>query len=209
MAEQKIKGPAAVYLPESREKQPGKTGKRLKLFAAAVLLLTLIGGGFFLGVYLKLFDTNQINEKMELYTYPVIGQYFAKPAEAEKNAAADIKQTMDPKAGNGADSQYNAEKAGAISKPVLLTKEQIDKQLKAKQAEDNKRISKLARLYGQMKPQEAAGILEELDDDMVVAIFQKMDESQTAKILAAFTPDRSASLTRLMYNGKPTVRQVP
>ncbi len=91
----------------------------------------------------------------------------------------------------------------SASKPVVLTKAEIEKQMKAKQAEERKRISKLARLYNEMKPQEAADVMDSLDDDMAIAILQRMDESQAAKILAKFDPDKSARLTKIMYIGVP------
>lgn len=218
--------PAAVYLPDDlgkgKSKETGKASplsrtakikRLLKIFGLAVLLLGLVIGGFFLGIYLRIFDTNTINEKMELYKYPIIGEYFVKPATGDKDKLSEekpIEESKDKgKANKVEDAKIDPDKLQDPSKPVVLTKEQIEKQLKARQAEEKKRISKLARLYGQMKPQEAVAIMDTLDDDMSIAILQKMDEAQTAKILATFEPEKSARLTRIMYNGKPPVTQIP
>ena len=77
------------------------------------------------------------------------------------------------------------------------------------QADEKKRVSKLARLYNEMKPADAAKILETMDNDIVIAIFQRMDESQVSQILTEFDPDRAATISKIMYVGAPKrVQQV-
>lgn len=222
MANKNVAG--ATASPEKKGKENtkpvpvSKTAKLkriLKLSVIAILLLTLIAGGFFLGIYLRIFDVNTINEKMELYKYPVIGEYFVKPVKDEQTDASQVDTKaadlpVTPKTTKPEDAKIDPNKLSEPSKPVLLTKEQMEKQMKQKQAEEQKRVSKLARLYGQMKPAEAVAIMDSLDDDMTIAILQKMDEGQTAKILATFDPEKSSRLTKIMYSGKPpAVTQVP
>ena len=91
------------------------------------------------------------------------------------------------------------------SKPIKLTKEEVEQKTKELQAAEKKRIGKLSRLYNEMKPDEAAKILTALDDEMLISILQKMDESQVSQILAneAFGADRAADITRKMYAGTP------
>ena len=83
--------------------------------------------------------------------------------------------------------------------------EKIESDTKELQAAEKKRIGKLSRLYNEMKPDEAAKILTALDDEMLISILQKMDESQVSQILAneAFGADRAADITRKMYAGTP------
>ena len=60
-----------------------------------------------------------------------------------------------------------------------------------------------------MKPADAAEILETMDNDIVIAIFQRMDESQVSQILTEFDPDRAATISKIMYVGAPKrVQQV-
>ncbi|WP_110953270.1 MotE family protein [Anaerosinus massiliensis] len=192
-----------------------------KILVAFFVILALIIGGFFLGVYLRVFDVSQVNEKLGLYNYPIIGQYFEKPlnAKSETQETNNSDKPGEPiiipdsknKDGSNPDDPLKLteeEKKPDASKPLVLDKAEIDKQLKIRQAEEKKRISKLARLYGAMKPEEAVPILESLDDDMIISILGKMDESQVSKLLPKFDASRSARLTRLMYNGKPAVNQV-
>ena len=71
-----------VYLPDDlgQEPQPSKKRRLLKFILILLLLIVLVVGGFFLGIYLRLFDADSMNEKMGLYNMPIIGQFFVKPA---------------------------------------------------------------------------------------------------------------------------------
>ena len=174
------------------EQQKPSTKRRIpKICLILLLLLVLIIGGFALGIYLRIFDTQAANEKLGLYNLPIIGQYFVKPAPTEKEMhdepAEDVKPAPDKK---------------NDSKKVTLTKKEIEKQMKEREAAERKRVSKLARLYNEMKPADAAAAMDELDDDLCIAILQRMDEGQAAKILAQFEASKTARLTKIMYEGK-------
>lgn len=73
--------------------------------------------------------------------------------------------------------------------------------MKDREAAERKRVSKLARLYNEMKPADAAAAMDQLDDDTCVAILQRMDEGQAAKVLAEFDPSKAARLTKIIYEG--------
>ncbi|WP_177505374.1 MotE family protein [Anaerosinus sp.] len=191
-------------------KKPNRFLRLIKILAFILLFLCLIIGGFFLGVYLRVFDVNAMNEKLELYKYPVIGQYFEQPEnidekehsdniELKSKPAAKSEVKQDLLKNNNANGRTNPNSA------VVLTKEEIEKQMKLRQAEEKKRISKLARLYNEMKPEDAVKLLEQLDDNMVLAIMGKMEDDQVVQILPLFNTARGANLTRIMYNGKPPV----
>lgn len=175
--------------------------KIVKIALAAILLLVLVAGGFLLGVYLQIFDAGTMNEKLKLYDMPIIGEFFVKPAPETGEA---LKEDMSGKPKEElTDSKPDPDKDKGQSKPKVLTKEEIEKQMKEREAQEKKRVSKLARVYNEMKPQQAAEVMKDLDDDLSVAILQKMDESQAAKTLAAMDADQSARLTKLMYTGVP------
>jgi flagellar motility protein MotE (MotC chaperone) len=66
-------------------------------------------------------------------------------------------------------------------------------------ANNNKRITELARVYQEMKPKEAAQILETLSDNLTVQILKSMtDDRQKARILAAMDTDRAGEISRKM-----------
>lgn len=60
------------------------------MLASADLLLiaVLVIGGFFVGIYLRIFDTNEMNEKMGLY-YSYHWSIFVKPAPKDKSLDID------------------------------------------------------------------------------------------------------------------------
>lgn len=186
-------------MDEEQEKK-GKGKKLLKLFLILFLLLVLIIGGFVLGIYLRIFDTQTINEKYGLYNLPVIGQYFVKPAPKEEDMENKPVEDVKPKADDKKDDK---------KKKVTLTKKEIEAQMKEREAAEKKRVTKIAKLYDNMKPEDAAADLEPLNDDVVVLILQRMEEGNAANVLSAMSPDRAARLTQLMYEGTKKNVTVP
>ena len=168
--------------------------KKLKILLVLILILVLSVGGFALGVYLRLFDTKKLNEEYKLHELPVIGEYFVPPAGSDETGA---------QSSSSSSSTSTASKTKKAPETVKITKEEIEKQQKEREAAEKKRVSKLARLYNDMKPADAAKVMESLDLDMCIAILQRMDESTAAKILTEFEPDRAAQITQIMYEGVP------
>ncbi len=174
----------------------GAQPKRRLLKKAFILLILLGLGalGFAIGVYYEIFNpsfiagwknsVNQATGKPQTNFEPVdLGPTEASIGTAA--APAEIPAPLPP------ENQLlpPANQANA------LDKEQLAKQMKQ---EENKRISKLARLYSNMKPEEAVPILNQLDDDTVVAILSRMEEDQAAKIITQFDARRAALLTTKM-----------
>ena len=184
---------------------PSRRKVLLKRAGMGLLLVALVIGGFFLGIYLKILDGDEMNKKLGLYDMPIIGQYFVRPTPEDgstvPDSAAEKAKQEQEKSKKAADDKK--------SKPVKLTKEEIEKLTQQRQAEEKKRVSKLARLYNEMKPEEAAKIMENMESDIVIAIFQRMDESQVSQIMANFDTGKAASISKLMYVGVPKrVQQV-
>lgn len=80
--------------------------------------------------------------------------------------------------------------------------EEIEKRLSARakaatQAVDAASES-LAKIYGTMKPEAAAPILDRLDDPTVLTIFRRMKEKQVGEILPLMTRDRAIALTQAL-----------
>lgn len=187
-----------------KQQPPSGSGLGLKVLAMLVTLLILVTIGFAAGVYFQFIDVAKLARDMKLDQYPVIGSYLPKTNFEPVDLAED-----DTSAGQEAPVQPEQSQKPASAFPVpqvitpdLITPEDLEKQDKLRQQEENKRIGRLARLYGSMKPDEATTIMQELDDATVVAIFSKMEEEQVAKILARFDSKRAASLTQDMLRGK-------
>jgi len=184
--------------------EPQKSGKAFKIIAIALVLVMLAGVGFALGIYLKLIDLPGLAGKWKLYDYPVIGQYFTKPQTNFEPVDLESQPGMP-------DQQPGAAQPQAMLAPISpnpaanpIDNTELDKQAKRKQQEEAKRISKLARLYGGMKPDEAVTILNQLDDDTVLAILSKMEEEQVAKLMPLFDAKRAARITESMLRGQKT-----
>jgi flagellar motility protein MotE (MotC chaperone) len=68
---------------------------------------------------------------------------------------------------------------------------------------DMRKMRDLAKVYGAMKPGEAAEILSTLSDNNVAKILKMInDDRQKAKILSAMSTDKAASVSKLIANLK-------
>lgn len=184
--------------PQEAPKKKGLARVLFKLLLVLIVLLMLGGAGVAAGVYFKLIDVPGIAQKYKLHTLPVVGRYIPQPATnfeqvdlpeeppAEQPPAPPAPVAQDPPA----------------AKPPAATPEELKEQLAKTRQEQAKRISRLARLYGEMKPDEAVPILNQLDDPTVLAILNKMEDGQAAKILALFDARRAARLSQDMLKGK-------
>jgi flagellar motility protein MotE (MotC chaperone) len=59
-------------------------------------------------------------------------------------------------------------------------------------------LQRLVSLYANMKPQEAAIIMNDMDMDVTVAILSEMDERTAAPILAQLSPERARAISRII-----------
>ncbi|WP_231036270.1 MotE family protein [Pectinatus sottacetonis] len=191
-----------------------KVKSTIKKIIIIILILILLAGGFFLGIYLRVLDPNKMNSSMHLYNWPIIGNYFEKPTE-KNNPPGTKEQKVNVSSGSDATNNNLAtgsdvKNPNDSSKPMVLTKKQLEKQKKAYDEQVKRRVGKVARIYAQMDPPKAAVILTKLDDNVVASILQKMDPGQSAKILENFVPARSAQITQTMYDGitPPTMPQL-
>ncbi len=69
-------------------------------------------------------------------------------------------------------------------------------------ADTAKVYSKLSKLYGAMKPEEAAAVFNNLEDEQVIMILARMEEEAASKVLATIEPKRAARLTQAMIKRK-------
>jgi Uncharacterized conserved protein len=194
-----VKEPAADKPPVRKKRR-----RLLKASLALLALLILAGGVFAAAVYLRFIDPDALATKYKLRDYPVIGRFLAKPKTnfemvdlPPENPAAATDPTALP-----ADL---AAAQGAAVQPALppaATPEELRAAMAKAKQEEAKRLSRMARLYGEMKPDEAVPILNRIDDQTVAAILGKMEDSQAAKILAQFDAGRAARLSREMMRVK-------
>ncbi|SEO81476.1 MotE family protein [Propionispora vibrioides] len=182
-----------------------------KLIALLLVLLMLASAAFAAGVYFKIFDLQHIASQWGLDKYPLIGHYFEQPKTNFETVDEEQTSTEQPPVTpqepvkepqpDSQNVQPPAVQPPAAVDPAkaLLDKEKLEK---ARQQEEAKRAGKLARFYGNMKPDEAAAIMKQLDDSTIIAILNKMEEDQAAQVLAKFDAQRAANLTDQMFKGR-------
>jgi len=185
-----------------QENQPAKKKSRaiFKLLVALLVVLTLAGVAVGAGIYFRLIDPLSLAHQYKLHEYPVIGQYIPRPATLNFEP---VELPPEQAAGKDKPAPANtAVQAAPEPRPAAAMPEEIRENLAKAKREEAKRISRLARLYSEMKPDEAVPILNRLDDNTVLAILAKMEDGQAAKILTLFDAQRAARLTEDMLKGK-------
>lgn len=184
-----------------------------------VLLTALVIGGFVAAVKFDVLGTEDVamlNEELGLYRLPFVGngRYFEvpegvewpPPPEPEPEPEPIIEETPPPeeKVEPPEEEKPKEEpkpKKEEKPKEVKVDKKAIEEQRAKREAEEKKRVTRLARIYENMKPQEAANALVNVDWDTTVLIFQRMSEDSVAQILAKMEPEAAAQLTEMLYAG--------
>jgi flagellar motility protein MotE (MotC chaperone) len=84
-------------------------------------------------------------------------------------------------------------------KALEVERERLEKAVEGSDEASEKKIRQLARVYGAMRPAEAAQILETLNDNLVVNIIRGIDdERQKGKIMSALSRDKAARVSAIM-----------
>lgn len=197
--------------------KPRKWLRVLKVTLLVLFILFITSVGFALGVYLKLIDVDSLANKYNLQSYPVIGKYFQKspktnfePIDLEQQGHlpsvsqdTTMPNSMTGQTPQGMPNTMMSPNQAANPGGMLLPPDKDPE--KIKQKEEAKRISKLARLYSNMKPDEAVGIMTQLDDDTIIAVLSRMEEDQAAKILALFDNARAGRISQNMLKGNKVI----
>jgi len=85
-------------------------------------------------------------------------------------------------------------------KDLLVLQKQILSVQNEKQEAVNTKVRGLAKIYGTMKPKEAARLLENLDDRLVMNIIATMSSDQAAAILALMEVKKAAKISEALSN---------
>lgn len=194
------------YSPVGAKKKTGLFKKILRMFMLLFVLIAVLGSALFGAVHYKFVDLGQLDSRWGFSKYPIVSQLF--------------KQTLPEQMADQSDSAVDAEPSLPLASPptppvadvrpmpsvriptVPIDDTELKKQAALKLEAEQKRLAKVSRLYDGMKPEEAAPILNELDDETVILIFSKMEEERVAKIMTLLEPSRSARLSDAMLKGR-------
>jgi flagellar motility protein MotE (MotC chaperone) len=78
----------------------------------------------------------------------------------------------------------------------------IDAGVKTKDDKEDARVQSLAHMYEQMKPQEAARIIDQLDIPIILTLFDHMREQKASPILAGMDPAKAKAVTLALTDKK-------
>jgi len=102
----------------------------------------------------------------------------------------------------------------AAKQEILAEKEQLEalrQQVEADAARREKlvddRLQQISRVYAAMKPREAAQALEGMEDDMAVAILERLQGRAVGKIFDLMPKDRVRELTRRLEAGRTPAQE--
>lgn len=175
--------------------------RSVALMLIAVVCMVCLGGA--LGGYFFLLSSDKGLDLDLLRRLPFVGSLIpsSKPqgSEVEKPVVPEV----DAK-------EMEREQLDRLSRELESRRAELDR-LEATLSEREARLSserealrgyedygKIAKLYSLMRPEEAAKVMKELPDDLVISLLVGMDEERAAKILANLEPEHAARLTRAM-----------
>ena len=174
-----------------------------------IVLTLLVVGAFVAAIKFEVLGTEDVamlNEELGLYRLPFVGngRYFEVPEGVEWPPPPEPEHKPEPQPEEKKEEPPKEEpkpKKEEKPKEVKIDKKAIEEQRAKREAEEKKRLARLARIYETMRPQEAANALINVDWDTTVLIFQRMNEDAVAQILAKMEPETAAQLTEMLYAG--------
>ena len=112
---------------------------------------------------------------------------------AEKEAALKAKEAALNKLSATLESRVNE---------LNAAKKGIEASLVAKKKQDDERYKKMIKIYRGLKPEEAGGLLNKLEERMVIEMLNQMDQKTAVKLIPFITQPRVLEWTRLNLAGK-------
>ena len=84
------------------------------------------------------------------------------------------------------------------------TRKEISTVLEERVQTDDKKVDTLVQMYSNMKPQQAAKVFEEMDEDLAVEIIGRMKKKNAAEIMNLMKPERAKLFTEKFAGYKRT-----
>ncbi|GAB4246428.1 MotE family protein [Deferrisoma sp.] len=94
--------------------------------------------------------------------------------------------------------QALVEEAGRLE----ALKREVEAAIARREKAEDERLDQIAKVYGAMKPREAAQALSGLEDDMAVAILERLPGRTVGKIFDLMDKDRVRELTHRLEEGR-------
>ncbi len=172
-----------------------------------IVLTLLVVGAFAAAIKFDVLaaeDVAMLNEELGLYRLPFVGngRYFEVPEGVEWPPPEP--EPEPPKPVEPAEPEIKpaaSEPKPKSEKPaeVKIDRKAIEEQRAKREADEKKRVARLAKIYESMKPDAAANALINVDWDTTILIMQAMSEDSVAQILSKMEPEAAAQLTEMLY----------
>ncbi len=172
-----------------------------------IVLTLLVVGAFAAAIKFDVLaaeDVAMLNEELGLYRLPFVGngRYFEVPEGVEwppPEPEPEPPKPVEP-------AEPETKPAASEPKPksekpaeVKIDRKAIEEQRAKREADEKKRVARLAKIYESMKPDAAANALINVDWDTTILIMQAMSEDSVAQILSKMEPEAAAQLTEMLY----------
>lgn len=128
---------------------------------------------------------------------PVPAGSNGQPASGQTDSSGG--QAAPPAAPTQADLEARAAQLDQLAKTLAADRQALDQQKAAAAG-----VERVAAVYKEMKPADAAGILTKLSDSDLVPILLALPNDQVAQILAAMDATRAAQLTKTIASARAT-----
>jgi flagellar motility protein MotE (MotC chaperone) len=162
---------------------------------------------------MEIFDKEEVIYP-KLAKIPGIGKMFTKKAipyyEAKEEELRNLKRSIDIRWKELEEKEARLiekekelkerEKNLLLREESLQRKKQALEERLAEYEQEERRWKKLAIYYSNMSPDQAAAILENLDDQTIIEIFSRMKDASVAVTLMKMDTKRAAELSRKMTN---------
>ncbi|NMC74358.1 MAG: hypothetical protein GYA56_08400 [Geobacteraceae bacterium] len=105
----------------------------------------------------------------------------------EREAALTLKEQEMKKLEQSLDSRIQEMEA---------RKKELETSLARKKAEDSEKYKKILKVYKSLRPEEAAALLDKLDEDIALEMLNQMDQKRAAKLIPFLNQARVLKWTR-------------
>lgn len=111
----------------------------------------------------------------------------------EKEAAMSIKEQELKKMSIGLDARI---------KELDAAKKALESSMAAKKKLENERYKKMLKLFKSLRPEEAAKLMDKLDEDIVFEMLNQMNQKTTIKLIPFLNQARVLKWTKMGLSGK-------
>lgn len=126
-------------------------------------------------------------------------------------ALADRRKALDAREYglNQREAVLKAAEQRLVDKQAELTtmRTELKQLLQQVDEEETKKINNLVKVYENMKPKDAARILNDLELDVLMGVAQRMNVRNLAPVLAAMQPDKARAVTRSLAQGEKAKKE--